>query len=110
MEDKKLSPEQYYKWRNTISEMWLEESKLKEDGLRVIVMEKDAELSRLRTALYKSQTLNAQREKVSLARSEYERCKKELENQLGISLSGCVIDDVTFEVKMLEEEKEKRGE
>lgn len=99
----KLKPEQYWEWRTTISEMECAKHKNVSNELRWEMMLKDIEISKLKTAIYKN-TVEASRGMYDKAKEEYEAMKTKIEKDLGISLSGAVIDDTTFEVKKLEED------
>lgn len=103
MEDvKKLTPEQYWKWRYQIEKMWHEEMKLKQKRTFSALMEKDIEIDKLKLQIYKRQ-ITQQETLWSESKSEYEQMKIELENDLGMSLNKCVIDDLNYEVKPLDE-------
>lgn len=97
----KLSAEQYYEWRLAIEQMHHNETKLKSVRMMSALMEKDIEIQKLKQSLYK-QTVKSQEDTFELSKKQYEELKSKIESQLGHSLSNCVIDEVTFEVKSLE--------
>jgi len=102
MENKKLKPARYWEWRTCIVEMQHAETKLKVSEMQYEMMLKDHEIARLKAALFKT-TLSSLKESKELAKKEYDKLKERIEKDLGISLNGCVIDDITFEIKKLEE-------
>lgn len=99
----KITREQYFEWYSKILEMQLAESKSKELDEKINSMSKDIEIQQLRLAIFKNRQSPA-KEKINNSKKEYENYKVQLETNLGISLNGCVIDDITFEVKKLTEE------
>lgn len=102
-EVKKLTPEQFWKWSNYIESMHHAETKLKCSQLMMNNMEKDVELQKLRNVVFRQQQVKSSEEKLSLKKAEYEEIKAQIEKELGLSLNGCVIDEVTFEVKKIDE-------
>ena len=102
MDNPKLTPVQYWKWRFFISEMQLADRDLNNGALKYEMMLKDQEIYRLKCALFKT-SLNSLEDARNIAKKNYEEVKAEIEKKLGVSLSGCTIDDITFEVKKLEE-------
>ena len=95
----KLSGEQFYMWRFKLSEMQLAEEKHKNDIKLLEMMNKDAEIVKLRTALFRLGTVENSKDKHSLAKKEYEAILDHLKEQLGFELKDCVVDEITFEVK-----------
>lgn len=98
-----LKPEMYWEWRCTINEMDLAKKECDVNYLKFEMMNKDLEIARLRTMLFKT-GLGVLQEKANLAKNEYEKMKAKIEAETGVSLNGCVIDDVTFEIKKLDQE------
>jgi hypothetical protein len=96
-----LKPEQYWLWRHKIEEMQHAETKLRNKQLTFALMEKDIEIQKHKAIIYKEQIKNAE-EKLKTFKEEYEQIKKDLEQSLGMSLNNTSIDDITFEVKMLD--------
>lgn len=105
MSDVKLSPEQYWRWRTTIAEMDHGNANYESGQLRYGHMLKDLEISRLSAVIYKQGQLQTLEEKRNLLKKEYENEKKKIEDELGVSLNNCVIDDIDFSVKSLDEQK-----
>lgn len=98
----KIKADQYWEWRTTVEEMGHSETKLKLVRMSHALMEKEIENQRLKSAMYKAQ-IKAHEEQHNLAKKNYEELKLRIEKKIGQSLNNCVIDDVTFEVKSLDE-------
>jgi hypothetical protein len=95
----KLTPGQYWEWRQTISDQNLAESELKIAQAQLSMMEKDLEISRLKAMAFKN-NLQGLVGKVELAKREYERFKKELQETVGIPFKKYTINE-NFEVNEL---------
>jgi hypothetical protein len=95
---------EYWEWRTTISELDVAREKLMKTDLEIKLLNKEAEILSIRTQLYKSTKLAAEKEKFTSAQKEYERFKKQLEESLGRSLSNTVIEDHTFLIRDLPDE------
>lgn len=99
----KLTPAEYWEWRTSISEMsCAKESKVVTE-LKWELMNRDLEIARLKSAMFRA-TVEGARGRADIAKQEYENMKKRLEDRLGISLNGKSIDDITYEIRDLEEE------
>jgi len=98
-----LAPEQYWQWKSCIFAMWLAEQKLKNAELEAKVLSRDAELASARMQLFVAKVVESKKTSLESAKQEYDILKRELENDIGQSLNGKAIDDITFEVKTLEE-------
>lgn len=103
MDNVRLSKEQYWKWRCYIAEMQTAEAHYNKAQHQYGQMLKDIEISRLNALLFQKSNMSALEEKHTLCKKDYEEVKAEVEKELGMSLNGCVIDDVTHEVKKIEE-------
>lgn len=103
----KLTPAEYWEWRTTIAEIRIMEARCKCSELEFKLLCKEAEILSVRTQLYKRTQIEAAKEKLDAATAEYVRIKEALEVRLGTSLNGKVIDEVTFEVKVLPDEAPK---
>ena len=106
MEEKRtaLSPAEYWEWRTTIAELDVARHNLMKAELEFKLMQQEAEILNVRQQLFVRTRLQGAKDKYREFQNEYERYKLELEKTLGESLSGKVIDDVTFEVKPLPDE------
>jgi len=107
---KRLTGEQYWKWRNTITEMWLAEQKFKTSEMELKFRAKEVELLQAKMQVFVEATVKARRSEAGEAKSEYFNFKRELEKELAIALDGKVIDDVTFEIRELEEDPKPASE
>lgn len=97
----KLTAEQYYRWRFVMEEMLHAETKTKMARMQHSAMEKDVELLKMRTALYKHVTKDVE-DSAKLKKEQYNKVREELEACAGTALDeNIVIDDVTFEIKKL---------
>lgn len=96
-----LTKEQFLEWRLMIEKMLHSETKLKLQSALLNSMEKDVEIQKLRAMVYKAQVRTAQDENTAM-KEEYNAHKKALEDSIGMSLSDCTIDEVTYEVRKLE--------
>jgi len=101
-----LTPVEYWEWRTTIAEWNKGKEELKNRLLLQTSMEKDIEIARLKTALFKHDTENFKAE-VGLLEKEYKSFKVKLEERLEASLDGCVINN-NFEVIKLEDSNNKK--
>jgi hypothetical protein len=99
-----LTPSEYWEWRTTISELEASRAKLKSCELELKLLEKDVELLATKAQLFKKTRLSSSQFLVENCNTEYEKFKKNLEDKLGVSLSGKIIDDISFEIKELLEE------
>ena len=93
----KLSPGQYWEWRCTIEEMQHAKTRLEQKKMIQTLMEKEIEIQKLRSMVYKDQ-VKAEEEKHKSSVAEYEKFKAQLEKDLGRSLNNTSIDDITYEV------------
>jgi formate dehydrogenase maturation protein FdhE len=100
-EIKKLSPEHYWEWRTTITEMELAQSKQRECEMAHKLLGKNAEMESLRFQLYAKTGLELAKQKSKESIEEYNRYKKTLEEKYNVSLNEKVIDDFTYEIKDL---------
>ena len=98
----KLSPEQYWKWRTAASEMNSAAIEAKYKFQSFQMAEKDIEIAKLRNVLYK-QVVQTYQDRANQSKVDYDELKAQLEVELGVSLKDAVIDDITFEIKPLED-------
>lgn len=97
-----LTKEQYWKWMHKIEQMKHAETAYRAASLQFGMLEKDLEIQKLRMSLFKNQ-VQSKKDEIDLKKAEYELIKQELETDLGISLNNTVIDEVSLEVKKLED-------
>lgn len=105
-----LSPVEYWEWRTTISDMEVAKQKLVNAELQFKLLSKESEIHAVRQQLFLRTRMEAAKDALKSAHSEYERYKGVLEKSLGQSLSNKVIDDITFEIRDLPDEKQQQGE
>lgn len=98
----KMSAEQYYKWRFSLSELKVKEINADKVALQHALMGKDQEIQKLRVAMFGRQVEDA-KSAYSAAKEEYQQALKQLEEDLGVMVRGNLVDEVTFEIKKLED-------
>lgn len=100
---KKLTKEQYQTWWIKILEHRISKAKTAEAEDKYTLMQKDLEIFRLRSAIFKenSKTLKEQEE---LKLKEYEEYRDTLSKELDLDLkSGTfAFDEITYEIKKIE--------
>ena len=99
-----LTSEEYWQWRTTISEMNEAKEKMKCTGLESQVLQSSAELTQCKLQLHRATSVRNARDNYEAAKSEYHKYKSTLEERLGSTLSGKMIDEFSFEVKDLPNE------
>ena len=106
MKDKKpkLTWAQYWEWRTTIAEMNTAKSQVETSEAHFKLMLKESEILRVRAELFARANVDAAKTVFDGAQKEYARFKKVLEDSLGTSLNGKLIDETTLEVKELPDE------
>lgn len=97
----KLKPANYWEWRTLIAEMQNANLELKAKEHLLALMEKDLELYRLKTAMFK-RDMESSKERVVQTKNDYEEYKKKLETKIKHSLNNCVIDDISHEVRKID--------
>lgn len=100
----KLSEAQYWRWRITIEEMDHSKSKQEISHCHCKLKQLEIEKTNLQLVLSRKTFQNSQ-EAVKLSKEAYDHEKQKIENEVGVSFNGCVIDPHTYEIKKLEEEK-----
>jgi hypothetical protein len=93
-----LSEAEFFRWKLSLTEVFLAEAKGKLAQARVASMEKDVELVRLQIALAKHGLGDAQ-DSINGAKEAYRRFREEIKESKGFDLSDCVIDEITYEVR-----------
>ncbi len=88
-----LTPEQYWKWRLTIEEMNHAETK-------VALLKSKVDIKKLEGALSATYVKDAMVESDKI-KNEYSIMKKELEQDIGVSMNDAIIDGHTYEVKQI---------
>lgn len=106
MKDKKpkLTWAQYWEWRTTIAEMNTAKSQVETSEAQFQLLCKDAEMMRVRAELFARVSIDGAKSVYDEAQKEYVRFKKVLEDSLGTSLNGKLIDETTLEIKDLPDE------
>jgi len=102
-----LSPAQYWEWRTTVTELHLAQKDAEKSQAELKILHKEAELCAIRAQLFQSTRMEATKHGVTAAQKEYERYTKVLEDSLGLSLKNKIIDDITYEIRDVPEQKIK---
>lgn len=97
----KLTSEQYWEWRTTVAEMRVAELEYKVANHQNSLLFKDVEISKFKAIIHGQTVVTNLLGKSEDAKNEYQKFRKELENKVGCSLEGKIIDD-SFVVRELE--------
>ena len=97
-----LTAQEYWEWRHAIECMNHAETRKNLKGLESNYKLKEIEIMQLRHSLFK-QTFQVAEQESAIAKQDYEAIKKRIEDRLGISLNGCVIDDGDYAVRNLDQ-------
>ena len=99
----KMDPEIYWKWRLTIEE--LDHAKTKANMLQYNCVIKRLEVEKANLELINLRhRYNEGQSALKTAKEEYDKFRDEIELDLKISLSNCVIDGYTYEIKEIEKD------
>lgn len=97
----KLTAAEYWEWRTTIADRDNAKLNYTNKTLQLQVLE-------MKSALHRASNVVHAQNKLASAEAEYQRYKKVLEDRLGLSLDGKIIDDMNdFEVRDLPQEETK---
>ena len=99
---KALTAAEYWEWRCAISDMSIAKKELEIGQMRYNEFKKDIELLSLRAKVYELTQMETLKANAKQASEAYEENKKMLETVHNTSLSGKIIDEVTYEIKELE--------
>lgn len=95
-----MSGEQYWRWRTTIEEGDVAKAKAEVSHLKCQMKVLEAERTQLQMTLLR-QGYKESQNLVLQAKEEYDNVKKEIEQDLGVSIDGCSINPHTYEVQEL---------
>lgn len=93
-----LTEMQFYKMNAYLNEMKLADLRYQVDFANQTTRDHQIEIAKLKQEIRRT-GLVALSEVAQKAKDSYAEFKKELESELGVSLDGKVVDNVTFEVK-----------
>lgn len=99
----RLTGEQFWQWKHSISEMFKSKKEKELSDAQLIAMRKDIEIATLKAKLFELTQCESSKQKVEDSTKAYNECKSELEKVHKISLSGKIIDEVTYEIKELQD-------
>ena len=98
-----LTPAQYWNWRFLMSEMSKATAERETSRLKYAIIQKDIEIAQMKAERFKATDCVAKDAAVKDTFEAYTAFRKEVEDNIGMELKNCSIDDVTFEVLTLEE-------
>lgn len=101
-EVKRLTPAEYWEWRCAIADMATARKEKELADAQLIAMRKEVEIASLKARLFELVQCDTAKTKVENSTKAYEDNKKHLEMVHQISLSGKIIDEVTYEIKELQ--------
>jgi hypothetical protein len=102
-ENKRLAPHEYWEWRCAISDMSTARKEKDLTEAQLIALRKDIEIASLKARLFELVQIETAKAKLENSTNAYNENKNKLEVVHQISLSGKMIDEVTFEIKELQE-------
>lgn len=94
-----LTAAEYWEWRTTIAEMQKAEVHFKLTVAEAQVLRKEAEIAAMKIQLHSKSNVQSAKEALQSHKEEYTKTKSKLEQRLGFSLNGKMIDEYTYEVK-----------
>ena len=100
---KRLTGEQFWQWKYYISEMFKAKKEKDLADAQLIAMRKDIEIANLKAKLFELTQCENSRAKIDDTTKAYNDYKNELEIVHKISLSGKIVDEVTYEIKELQD-------
>jgi hypothetical protein len=93
-----LTTEEYQGWLFELTKYQLAQEKNKTTQLQLGLMIKDLEMLKLRTELYKTQTVQASIDQMNKTKENYEKYLVEFEQKTGLTLKDVAINEETLEV------------
>jgi len=102
-ENKRLAPHEYWEWRCAISDMGAARKEKDLTEAQLIALRKDIEIASLKARLFELVQVETAKAKLENSTNEYNQNKTKLEMVHQVSLSGKMIDEVTYEIKELQE-------
>ena len=94
-----LTEKQYFAWKNKLLELQVVEKNAKIVDLQFALMEKDIEVAKLKSLIFKENVRNRHSD-VQTQKREYTEFKQELSKEVDFSLENVIIDEITYEVKI----------
>jgi hypothetical protein len=100
--DRCIRPALYWEYRCTLEELKVATLEQKRKILERDNMRKDMEIQQLKLVAFSKTIQNAAQSKVE-AEKELARIRDIIESEVGMELKNCVIDEVTYEVRTIDE-------
>lgn len=102
-ESKRLQPHEYWEWRCAIADMGTARKEKDLTEAQLIALRKDIEIASLKARLFELVQVETAKTKLENSTNAYNENKKKLEMVHQTNLSGKMIDEVTYEIKELQE-------
>jgi len=99
----RLTGEQFWQWKHLISEMFKTKKEKELCESQLINLRKDIEIANMKAKLFELSQIETSKDKIEASTKAYNDYKNELEKVHKISLSGKIIDEVTYEIKELQD-------
>lgn len=99
-----LTAAEYWEWRTLATEYRLQDQKANNKHLLQALMEKDLEIAKLKSQAHLSQ-VEKERTKVSTCKQKLQDFYKKIKESKGFDMENSVIDEYTYQVKKLQEDK-----
>ncbi|HZX13705.1 MAG TPA: hypothetical protein VFF49_04820 [Thermodesulfobacteriota bacterium] len=103
-----LSPVEYWEWRTTIAELEVSKQALARAELEYKLLQKEIDNFVSYQKIFFYTKFSQAKTKFQEMQSEYDKFKLGLEKNLGQSLNNKIIDDISFEIKELPAEPDKK--
>lgn len=100
-----LTPAEYWEWRTTATEYRLQDQRANNKHLLQAVMEKDIEIAKLKAQAHLS-SVEKERAKVTECKQKLHEFYKKIKESKGFDMENSVIDEYTYQVKKLQEDKQ----
>lgn len=92
-----LTQEQYIRWKNNLLEFLNKHLEYRLVQKTQALMEKELELNSLKKDFHKNQVKQKGME-YDVSKEAYEKLLKELEEEIGFSMKGVAVNEITYEV------------
>jgi 5'-3' exonuclease len=99
----RLKADEFWQWKYLISEMFKAKKEKELAESQLIALKKDIEIANIKAKLFELSQIETAKDKIETSTKAYSDYKNDLEKVHKISLSGKIIDEVTYEIKELQE-------
>lgn len=101
----KLNKDEFHQWRSSIYELHEAKHLAQLAELKLKLMQKEVDILNLQSHLFVKDEVDGSKKRAEAAKVQYDKIKESLEKSLGYSLNGAIIDEITLEVKNLNDLK-----